>query len=118
MYIGENIRKIRDLKGFSQEYMAAKLKMSQRQYSRIEKEETKLDLQKLEEIGKVLEVTPVQLMGFDEKQIFNQYNNQNATTNGVYHNHFPEELKAQYEKQIASLESEITFLKKVIEEKL
>ncbi len=116
MNIGENIRKIRDLKGFSQEYMAAKLKMSQRQYSRIEKEETKLDLQKLEEIGKVLEVTPIQLLGFDEKQIFNQYNNE--TANGVYHNHFPEELKAQYEKQIASLESEIAFLKKVIEEKL
>lgn len=116
MNIGENIRKIRDLKGFSQDYMAAKLKMSQRQYSRIEKEETKLDLQKLEEIGKVLEVTPIQLMGFDEKLIFNQYNTN--TANGVYYNHFPMELKEQYDKQIVSLEGEVAFLKKIIEDKL
>ena len=118
MEVGENIRKIREIKGFSQDYMAEKLSISQRQYSRIEKEQTQLNISKLEEISQILEATPIQLMGFDDKQIFNIYNNETATTNGSYHNHFPEELKTQYEKRISSLEKENQFLKKIIEDKL
>ncbi|MFP5471361.1 MAG: helix-turn-helix domain-containing protein [Bacteroidia bacterium] len=113
MKIGENIRKIREIKGYSQEYMAEKLNISQRQYSRIEKEQSKLDFAKFEQISTILEVTPAQLFGFDEKQIFNQYNNEQA--NGVYHNHFPDELKNQYEKRISQLESENLFLRSLCE---
>ena len=43
-----NIRKIRELKGFSQDYMAQQLSISQRQYSRIEKNETEIALSKLQ----------------------------------------------------------------------
>ena len=118
MEVGENIRKIREIKGFSQEYMADRLNISQRQYSRLEKEQSKLDLHKLEEIATILEATPIQLMGFDEKQIFNIYNNDNPITNGSYHNHFPSELKEQYEKRIEALEKENLFLKSLIEQKI
>ena len=34
--IGINIRKIRELKGLSQEYMASQLSLSQRAYSKLE----------------------------------------------------------------------------------
>ncbi len=78
-----------------------------------QKEQSKIDIAKLEEIGKLMDVTPIQLMGFDEKQIFNQYNNETATVNGSYHNHFPDELKSQYEKRIAQLEGEVLFLREL-----
>ncbi|MBC6399600.1 MAG: helix-turn-helix transcriptional regulator [Ekhidna sp.] len=115
--VGENIRKLRELKGYSQEYMAVKLKMSQRNYSRIEKEESKLDLQKLQQIGEILEVTPVQLIGFDDRIIFNQNNNKEAPN--IYNNHFPEKmhrlLQEQYEKRIKQLEDEVAFLRTLVE---
>ena len=34
--IGDKIRKVRELKGFTQDFMAGKLEMSQRAYSKIE----------------------------------------------------------------------------------
>jgi len=112
METGEHIRKIRELRGFSQDYMANKLEISQRQYSRIEKEQTKIDLQKLQEISNLLEVTLIELLGFDEKKIFNQNHNQTATE--VYNNYFPEELKTQYEKRILQLEEEVQFLRTIV----
>ncbi len=41
--IDQKTLKIRELKGFNQHYMAAELDISQRAYSKIEREETKLD---------------------------------------------------------------------------
>ena len=41
--LGQKIRMVRELKGFSQEYMAHALGLSQRGYSKLERDETKLD---------------------------------------------------------------------------
>jgi len=115
MDIGTNIRKIRELKGFSQEFMAEKLAISQRQYSRVEKNETELTLSKLETIGEVLEVTPQQLMGFDEKFIFK--NCETAFGNNQNYYAFSEKEREQYEKRITHLEGEILFLRNQLESK-
>lgn len=40
--IGIKIRKIRELKGFSQEYMANNLGITQRAYGKLENQETKI----------------------------------------------------------------------------
>lgn len=115
MDIGSNIRKIRELKGYSQEYVSNQLEISQRQFSRIENNETDISVSKLQEISTILEVTPMQLLGFDEKFIF-----QNCTNNGVgnnYNNNFGSFKKERelYEKQIAQLKDELTFLKSQFE---
>ena len=56
--VDEKIRKIREIKGYSQEYMALQLKMSQNNYSRIElDQQNKLSLDRLQEIANVLELT-------------------------------------------------------------
>jgi len=116
MDIGTNIRKIRELKGFSQEFMAEKLAISQRQYSRVEKNETELTLSKLETIGNVLEVTPQQLMGFDEKFIFKNCETAFGGINQTYYA-FSEKEREQYEKRITHLEGEILFLRNQLESK-
>ena len=107
-----NIRKIRELKGFSQDYMSQKLNISQRQYSRIEKNETEVALSKLQTISEILEVTTQQLLGFDEKFIFQ--NCENACGTHQYNYAFSEQERQQYEKQIAHLEGEILFLRQLV----
>jgi DNA-binding XRE family transcriptional regulator len=73
MKIGKNIRKIRDMKGFSQDYMAMELGISPQAYSKIERERTKLDLHRLNLIAKLLDVEPKDIMDFDEDDILSSH---------------------------------------------
>lgn len=107
--IGVKIRQLRELKGFSQEYMAKMLTMSQRAYSKLERNEIKIDWSKISEIATVFEMDPIDLVNFDDNLIFN-----NCTQSGkanIIHNNLPEKLIEQYEKRIAQLESEVAFLR-------
>jgi transcriptional regulator with XRE-family HTH domain len=103
------IKQIRELKNFTQEYVAQKLGLSTRAYSKIETGETQLTINRLNEISKVLEIEPMQLLGFDDKKIFNI---NNSTGNNGYNNiYFPEKLVNQYEETIQSLKEQIQLLK-------
>ncbi|MFZ9980996.1 MAG: helix-turn-helix domain-containing protein [Cyclobacteriaceae bacterium] len=68
--IGEKIRKIRNLRGYSQEYMGARLKMSQNNYSRIELDQINITLSTLAEIAGVLEIGIQEIMSFNETSLF------------------------------------------------
>lgn len=68
--IGENIRKIRELKGYSQEYMANKLKISQRAFSHIENNNNKIDAERLKSIAEILEVNVLDILAFNDKALF------------------------------------------------
>ena len=76
--IGNKIKKLRELKNFTQEYMAQSLNLSPNGYGRIERDEVDVTLGRLEEIAKILEIDIFQILTFDEKQIFNINNNHNA----------------------------------------
>lgn len=78
MKVGEKIKKIRELKNYTQHYMANQLDLSISGYGKIERDETDLSLGKLEKIATVLGVDINKILSFDEKQIFNFDNNQNA----------------------------------------
>ena len=49
---GEKIRLVREVRGFSQEYMAAKLGLAQNTYSNIETNKSKITAEMLENIAK------------------------------------------------------------------
>ncbi len=113
--VGNKIRKIREFKGFTQDYMASQLEISQRAYSKLEKEEIKLDWQRIQKISTILEIDPVDLISFDDNLVFH-----NSTQSGkinTIHNHFPEELKKSYEDRIKHLEEEVAFLRTLINKK-
>lgn len=74
MNIGEKIKKVRQLKGYKQDYMADRLQISQKQYSLYENDDSNLEWKTIEKIAKVLEIDTVKLVGFDETQIFNNCN--------------------------------------------
>lgn len=67
--VNEKIRKVRESKAWSQEQMAEKLNMSLNGYAKIERGETKLYLDKLEQIAQVFDIDVVELMQSDGKNI-------------------------------------------------
>lgn len=69
MSVNEKIRKVRESKAWSQEQMAEKLNMSLNGYAKIERGETKLYLDKLEQIAQVFDIDVVELMRSDGKNI-------------------------------------------------
>lgn len=113
--LGAKIRKIRTLKGYTQDYMATAIDISQRAYSKLENNEIKLDWERLADISKILEIDPLELISFDDSLIFH-YGAQSGKLNDI-NKQFPEELKEQYERQIGHLEKEVRFLRSQLERK-
>ncbi|OKS88563.1 helix-turn-helix domain-containing protein [Mucilaginibacter polytrichastri] len=60
--IAGNIRRIREGKGYTQEYLAMKLGISQNAYSKIELGYTKITLERLFQIARIIEIEVVKLM--------------------------------------------------------
>lgn len=60
--IGEKVRIQRMIKGFSQEYMAFMLNISQAAYSNLERDETEMTIRRVFEIAEIFEMSPFELM--------------------------------------------------------
>jgi transcriptional regulator with XRE-family HTH domain len=103
------IKQIRELKNFTQEYVAQQLGLSTRAYSKIETGETQLTINRLNEISAILEVQPMEVLGFDDKKVFNFYNS--SDINNVKNMNMPEKLIQQYEETIQALKEQIAVMK-------
>lgn len=84
MSIGNNIKKLRELKNYTQAYMAERLNMSVPGYSKIENDKTDITISKINTIADVLEVDVNSILNFDSKNIFNQ-NVQSSIVAGYNH---------------------------------
>ena len=60
--VAHNIRKIREYRDYTQEYLAMKLGISQNAYSKIELAYTRITLERLIQIAHILEVDSVDLI--------------------------------------------------------
>ena len=67
--VASNIRKIREYKNYTQEYLAAKLDISQNAYSKIELGYSKISLERLFQISEVLEINSVKLLAVENGDI-------------------------------------------------
>lgn len=65
MLIGNRIKKLRELRGYSQEYMAKKLGVSQEQYSYIESKQKSISEEQKKKIASLLEVSMEYLEQFN-----------------------------------------------------
>jgi len=132
MKINEKIRHLRENHQLSQEVMADKLGMSVTGYAKIERGEVRSNLPRLEQISEVFDMDICELLSYGEEgQIF--FNNaENGFSNSnnfltVGHNNgnsqeieklqqllvHKEELMAQKDKLIESLERELALLRKL-----
>jgi transcriptional regulator with XRE-family HTH domain len=64
--ITDNIRRIRESKNFSQEYMATRLNISQNTYSKLELGYTALTVDRLIHIAGILEINLIDLLNPDK----------------------------------------------------
>jgi transcriptional regulator with XRE-family HTH domain len=118
--IGEKIRKIRTIKGYSQDYVSDLLNISQAAYSDIENNKTKINLERIQEIAAIFKLDVNDLISFDENQVFN--NTFNESSNGFFNvkkvitETFDKEREA-YLEQVKTLKEEILYLRKKLDEK-
>lgn len=71
MNIKDKIKNLREMNGWSQEVMAERLNMSKNGYARIERGESKLDMERLEKIAEIFSIEVVDLISQEyERAIF------------------------------------------------
>jgi transcriptional regulator with XRE-family HTH domain len=115
--IGLNIRKSREKKGFSQEYIAEKLGINQSTYGKLERDISNITLDRLYKIADVLEEDITTLLDIGKKNIFHNQTNQGngyvETINNDYRT-MVEELKLVYEKMLVAKDDQIELLKSLL----
>lgn len=130
MAVHQKLRLARESRSLSQEKMAEQLHMSLHGYAKIERGETKLHLDKLEQIANVLEMDIFELMTFGEKGVLlfqnengnfnniNYYNTNSNLTNEIEKLNLSiqhcQELLAQKDILIEQQKSEISGLKEMV----
>jgi transcriptional regulator with XRE-family HTH domain len=119
----KKIREIRVQKGYSQEYLASQLSISQQAYCEYENGKVTLSLEKLEKICTVLEISPEELFTNNDYSQSNNDNTQNPVNNscsnnptynfynGIVDNEFAENQKLILENQNKILDFLTNFLK-------
>jgi transcriptional regulator with XRE-family HTH domain len=114
--VGQKIRKVRELRNLTQESVAGSLGMTTSGYSRIERGEVKLSLERLEQIAQALGVQPMDLAGFDENVFFTNYGTANDQSFSVQTDPvMMRQMCEVYEARIADLKEEIQFVRGLLE---
>ncbi len=111
--IGTKIKKVRELRNYTQDYMAERLNVSQSTYARFEKDDSDLTISKIEKIAEILEVKIEDLINFSDKFIFNNYTS-NMANQGYIVNQFSQNEKNLYEDKIRLLEDKVVYLQQTI----
>jgi transcriptional regulator with XRE-family HTH domain len=106
----KRIKEIRKEKGISHEAMAFDLGISQVAYSKIEKNETKLTLERLYKIADILESKISEILGLEIQKVYQQEFNDNSQ-NYQEIQHLHQENKEVYEKLISAKDDQISLLK-------
>jgi transcriptional regulator with XRE-family HTH domain len=110
--LSETIRLIRESKGFSQDYVAQKMKITQQAYSQMEKKPENMTLGRLKKLAGVFDVSILTLIGEDNPYYQSNFNQQGgqAATQMVFHQESMD-TNTLYERLIEQLKQEISFLR-------
>ncbi len=106
--IGNNIRHLRESKGFSQETLAVELGITQPTYARLEKEDDRISITRLMNIAHVLKTSVAELINEKVAKVVNQQNSENP-------NAYVDTIINADKGHIETLKDEIIFLRKLLE---
>ncbi len=122
--IVNKIREFRKKKGYSHETMAHELNMSQPAYSKIEKNETKLSVERLFEIANILETPVEKFLEIPVKEYKQEIHGNEAVT-AIAHQEVQtmhqdnkeksEKIELLYESRLKDKDIMITQLQKIID---
>ena len=110
--IANNIRLLRESMGYSQDYVALQLNITQQAYSAIEKKPEKATLQRLKEIAIVLQVPLITLLGEDEVVIQQNFNQAGGNAGTILKNIYTN--GDVLDRLVAELKDEINFLRSAL----
>jgi len=113
--VGLRIKNYRELKGFSQEYMASKLHISCSAYSRIERNEVNLGLDKLIRISEVFNISLEKIIFGDDHE--NKLMAQEAEAEYKQKLVENSRLLKAYQDQVNLLKEQVDYLKDIIAKK-
>jgi len=102
--IGLEIKKLRKLQRFTQEQIAQKLDLSVAGYSRIERDEVNVTLDRLQELSDILGTTPEFLLGWESGKETKTVKDSSL-----------DKIERLYQDQIIQLKEEIVFLRKQLQ---
>jgi transcriptional regulator with XRE-family HTH domain len=120
MQVGQKIKKLRELRNYTQAHMADELGLTQGAYSKIELGESEISLSRLEKIAAILNLKPEEIIAFNEQMVFNVMNNQNGGNvfGDINNNGLSEQERRLYQDQIQLLKDEVAYLKQMLEKVL
>lgn len=108
----DKIKQIRINKGLSHENMAHELSISQTAYTKLENKETKLSVERLFQIAKILETPVYELLDTSPNTVYNQNNYDNSIGyNHQYVETLHQDNKEVYKDLISTLKQENKYLK-------
>ncbi len=114
--IGSSIRKIREIKGLKQENVAQKLGLTTNGYGKIERGESQINLERLNQIAEIFHVSPNDILDFNENTVYNFENMNNSAPNGTVNNYSSSEDERQlFLNQITALNHLVEKQTKLIE---
>ncbi len=109
------IRLLRETLGYSQEYVAGKLNISQQAYSNLEKNPDSISLKRLRELGQVLNSPLAAVIGEDDSFVQQNFHQQGGQASTVMYVHgLGETERKAFEEHIRSLKSEIEVLRELL----
>jgi transcriptional regulator with XRE-family HTH domain len=100
MNIGAKLKSLRVEKGFEPLYMAEKLSISETTYRRYERNESAPDLNMLEKISKIYEITISDILKEDSYTFYNTKNKGDNIIGNVVISQLSEKLIEQYETRL------------------
>ncbi len=110
--IANKIKMVREGNNLSQEYVAAKLNISQQAYSRIEKNPDNITIKRLRQISDVLGVPFTTLAGEEDMYIQQNFNQQGGQAGSViYVQGLADTERKAYENHIQDLKKQIDLLR-------
>ncbi len=113
------IRMLREGIGFSQEYVANKLNITQQAYSKLEKNPDTATLERLRKLSEVLGVKINSIIGDDDMYIQQNFHQQGGNASTVmYITGLADRERESFHQQISNLQKQIEVLTKIIETKL
>lgn len=114
--IGEKIRILRTQKNYTQDYLAQKIGVSQKAYSKLEKNEIKLTVEALMRISDALEI-PVQYFFEDgDRHNINDFSSRSGGDNVLYKTVQHEKITELYEKLLKAKDAVIDEKQRLIEQ--
>jgi transcriptional regulator with XRE-family HTH domain len=115
----ENIRKIRAMKGLSQEYLCNELNITQKHLSRIENGHVDISLSMLYKIAKALDIKLNVLLGLSNENIYNHIiHTQNGEEYKFYYGTEIEQIQNLYERLLKEKDELIQLQKQIIEQRV